>query len=103
MSKSDKERFKDCIVLSDDESEIEEIIIDCLEVNDFNDIFYRLQELYEFEKECNVCCTLRKIKIIGSQKKEYVPIKINNPNGLNQTEIAKTIRSNIQRLLGNSR
>lgn len=97
MSKSDKERFKDCIVLSDDESEIEEIIIDCLEVNDFNDIFYRLQELYEFEKECNVCCTLKRIKITGPQK-EYVPIKVNNPNGLNQTEIAGIIKSNIQHL-----
>lgn len=44
MSKSDKERFKDCIVLNDDESKIKEIIIDCLEVKNFNDIFYRMCE-----------------------------------------------------------
>lgn len=35
--------------------------------------------------------------------KESVSIKINNPNGLNPTEIAEIIKSNIQHLLGNSR
>ena len=102
MSKSDKERFKDFIVLNDDESKIEEIIIDCLEVKNFNDIFYRLCEMQEFEKEYNVCCTLKRIKITGPQK-EYVPIKVNNPNGLNPTEMSEIIKSNIGHLLGNSR
>ena len=64
MSKSDKEKFKDCIVLNDNESNIEEIIIDCLEIKNFEDIFYRLQEMQKFEKEYNVCCTLKRIKIV---------------------------------------
>lgn len=65
MSKTDKERFKDCIVLNDDESKIDEIIIDCLEVKNFNDIFYRLRELQEFQKEYNVGCTLNSIRIVA--------------------------------------
>lgn len=48
-------------------------------------------------KECN-----KKNKNTDPQK-ESVSIKINNPNGLNQTEIAGIIKSNIEHLLGNSR
>lgn len=67
MSKTDKERFKDCIVLSDDESKIEEIVIDCMEVNSFNDIFTRLMEMAEFEKEYKVNCTLKKITVLADR------------------------------------
>ena len=63
MKTSDKERFKECIMLNDDESKIEEIIIDSMEVNSFDDIFIRLMEMGEFEKEYKVNCTLKKIVI----------------------------------------
>lgn len=53
----------DCIKLNSDGNKIEEIIIDSMEVKRFEDIYYRLEEMLEFEKEHNICCTLNSIKI----------------------------------------
>lgn len=53
----------ECIKLNADGNKIEEIIVDCMEVKRFEDIYHRLEEMHEFEKEHNVCCTLNSIKI----------------------------------------